>query len=100
MRANDISVFPSNLAALQAILKQFYTSPECRKWLESGKDRKRSTTERHGKSERGWGRNGVQEAPEQRRWTIYRKARVGETDNTPSRWVAYLRVHGVAPGVQ
>lgn len=30
----------------------------------------------------------------------YRKARVGETDNTPSRWVAYLRVHGVAPGVQ
>lgn len=55
VRANDISVFPSNLAALQAILKQFYTSPECRKWLESGKDRKRSTTERHGKSERGWG---------------------------------------------
>jgi len=25
--ANDISVFPSNLAALRAILKQFYTSP-------------------------------------------------------------------------
>lgn len=37
-RASDISVFPSNLAALRAILKQFYTSPECRKWLESGKD--------------------------------------------------------------
>lgn len=43
-------------------------------------------------------RKGEGEGGEGRK--TYRKARVGETDNTPSRWVAYLRVHGVAPGVQ
>ena len=45
-------------------------------------------------------RKRVQEASDERGRKMYRKARVGETDNTPSRWVAYLRVHGVAPGVQ
>lgn len=70
--------------------------------LESGEDRRGAVARKRG---RGRVRKGAQEEEgggggggEGRK--TYRKARVGETDNTPSRWVAYLRVHGVAPGVQ
>lgn len=67
--------------------------------LESGEERRGAVARKRG---RGRVRKGAQEEEgeggEGRK--TYRKARVGETDNTPSRWVAYLRVHGVAPGVQ
>ena len=67
---------------------------------EVQKERERER-EKHRKSKREENkRKRVQEASDERGRKIYRKARVGETDNTPSRWVAYLRVHGVAPGVQ
>jgi hypothetical protein len=40
--ANDISVFPSNLAALRAILKQFYTSPSvCSEVAAAERERER-----------------------------------------------------------
>lgn len=76
---------------------------------ESGEDKIGREVRWHGKGEgggegekgcarRGRGRGRGRKGGEGRK--TYRKARVGETDNTPSRWVAYLRVHGVAPGVQ
>ncbi|KAL2713630.1 hypothetical protein V1478_016187 [Vespula squamosa] len=45
-KPNDISVFPSNLAALRAILKQFYTSrvSEVAGAIRRGRDKLRSDT--------------------------------------------------------